>query len=295
MATLELEASGDAYVRLSKTDDAISWTNSVDDLNAIVVRSSLSPHPIDIAGVTVQGVGMWHAMLYRKAPNPLPKGVTRLRTEIKLGTNSILRDIAIDSNSVTRGIGQPGGGSSGVDNWLIQRVWVQHCDAQWLTGTDCRVSDSWGDDINLNNINININININMKRYRDGILISAGINLSTINNFVRGNGDDGLATYSDGGEDGKNTKMVNTKIINNNTVAPYWANALRVAGGINVEIKNNLCLGSASNSGMTVGIFGQSGNPLESTIIQNNIVRHGGETADDNLVPVHARFIKQNN
>lgn len=72
-----------------------------------------------------------------------------------------------------------------------------------------------------------------------------------------------------------NTKMVGTKILNSNTIAPYWANALRITGGIDVQVKNNLCMGSASNSSKTVGIFGRSGNPLESAIVENIVIRHG--------------------
>jgi len=239
---------------------------------------SLVPTGLDLAGVSVQGAGMWHTLLYRQTPNPWPQGVKRWRSETRVGTHSVLRDLAIDSNSVTRGAFVAGGSASGItaggEGWLIQRVWVQHCDAQWLSGTngtirDCRVADSWADGINLNNSN--------MRRFNQaGVLMTAGINLSAINNFVRGGGDDGLATYSDGGEDGKNTKMVGTRIIGNTSVAPYWANALRVAGGIDVEVRDNLCLGSASNSGMAIGVFGTSGNPLESALVAHNVVIGGG-------------------
>jgi hypothetical protein len=157
---------------------------------------------------------------------------------------------------------------------LVERVWVQHCDAQWMSGSngvirDCRVSDSWGDGINLNNSNM-------PRPDANGVNATAGINLAAINNYVRGNGDDGIATYSDGGKDGKNPQMVGTRIIGNTSVAPFWANALRVAGGKNVVVRNNLCLGSSSNSGMNVGVFGKSGNPLVSALIENNVIIGGG-------------------
>jgi hypothetical protein len=105
---------------------------------------------------------MWHSMLYRQVPLVSSQPKQPWRSAIKVGTKTRLSDLSIDSNALTRTIGQPGGSDYGIqaigESWLIQRVWVQHCDAQWLSGTngvirDCRVADSWGDGINLNNGN----------------------------------------------------------------------------------------------------------------------------------------------
>ncbi|HVE15569.1 MAG TPA: right-handed parallel beta-helix repeat-containing protein, partial [Chthoniobacterales bacterium] len=148
------------------------------------------------------------------------------------------------------------------------RVWVQHCDAQWLTGSDgtiqnSRVSDSWADGINVNNGN---------RKNPD----AQGMRLTVQNNFIRGSGDDCIATYSDAGDKGDNSQMDGTKILNNTTVAPWWANSLRVAGGKNVLVQGNLVSDAASNNGMDISIFGKTGQPLESATITGNVILRGG-------------------
>ncbi|MGN6727215.1 MAG: right-handed parallel beta-helix repeat-containing protein [Tepidisphaeraceae bacterium] len=240
--------------------------------------SSLVGTGLDFKGVTVQGAGMWRTVLYRACP--LDPTKPRWRSCVRINTGSVLRDLQFDSNSFRRatGQGQTGGGDYGVlgggNGWLIERIWSRHNDAIWLSGTDgtirdSRVSDSWGDGINLNNGNTPSPGN-------------PGVRLTVENCYVRNTGDDGFATYSDAGAKGDNTQMVDTHILNNTAVAPYWANCLRVAGGKNVVVRGNLLLDGASNSGMTVGVFGKTGQPLESALVEDNeIHRAGGWNGND--------------
>lgn len=227
---------------------------------------SLVSGPLDLSGVTVAGAGMWHSMIYRKVALPSPEN---WRSYLKVGTNTTVRDLSLDSNSRYRSRvgGADYGFASTGRHWLIERVWVQHCDANWLSGSDgiirnSRVSDSWADGINLNNGNT----------YDPD---KAGMNLTAENNFVRGCGDDGLATFSDRGEKGKNSQMEGTKIINNTSVAPWWANCLRVAGGKNVLVQNNLLTDAASNYCMDISVFGPTSQPLESAIVTGNVMLRG--------------------
>ena len=230
----------------------------------------LAPGGLNFTGVTVSGAGMWHSMLYRNIPLPAPK--TPWRSNIMLGTKSTLRDVSVESNAIYRSIGGESGDDYGLsatgENWLIERVWIQHCDAQWLSGSngiirDSRVADSWADGININNGNVP----------NPGRL---GLNLTVQNNFVRGTGDDGIAAFSDAGEDGKNSKMDGSKILNNTSVAAWWANGLRVAGGRNVLVKDNLVMDVAANCGIEISIFGTTSQPLESATVTGNVVLRGG-------------------
>jgi len=186
-----------------------------------------------------------------------------------VGTSSVLRDVFIDSNSAYRGqVVESSGVTSSGSNWLVERVWVQHCDAQWMSGSfgtiqDSRVADSWADGINLNNGNTPNPAKL-------------GISLTTSNCFVRGSGDDGLTTYSDSGASGTNPQMQNTRIVNNTSIATYWANGLRIAGGTNVTVQGNLIDSVSANSGMEVAIFGTTGRPLDSAFISENVIIRGG-------------------
>jgi hypothetical protein len=233
--------------------------------------NNLSPTPLDLTGVAVHGAGVWYSTIYKNIPLPPP--TQPWRSELQVGSGTTLTDIFVDSDAIYRGIGGAGGDSSGITakgsgGWLIDHVWVQHCDAQWLTGTNgtiqnSRVGDSWADSINLNNGNT-------------PDPDKAGINLTAQNNFVRGGGDDGIATYSDSGPSGKNPEMSGTHILNNTSVAAYWANGLRVAGGKNVVVQNNLVTDPAANNGMDVSVFGTTGNPLDSATITGNVILRGG-------------------
>src|SRR5690606_24636079 len=106
--------------------------------------NSLKGGGLKLTGVTVSGAGVWHSMLYRNIPLPPPK--LPWRSNISLGTDSVLRDVSIDSNSIYKAIGGVSGDDYGItssgENWLIERVWVQHCDAQWLSGSNGTMRDS---------------------------------------------------------------------------------------------------------------------------------------------------------
>jgi hypothetical protein len=228
--------------------------------------NNLASGAINLAGVTVEGAGVWYSTIYKNIP---ASASGSWPCDIQAGTNSVLRDVFIDSNSRYRGqVGESSGITSSGSNWLVQRVWVQHCDAQWMSGSfgtiqDSRVADSWADGINLNNGNTPNSSKL-------------GISLTTSNCFVRGSGDDGLTTYSDSGASGTNPQMQNTRIVNNTSMAGYWANGLRIAGGTNVTVQGNLIDSVAANSGMEVSVFGNTGRPLDSALVSGNVIIRGG-------------------
>ena len=225
---------------------------------------SLTGATVNLKNVTVEGAGMWHSVIYEETP-PGSKFIHHF----DLDTNSVLRDVTVDQNAIYRG---PGGRSdyalmSVNDNWLIERVWIQH-GTNWLSGSngtikDCRVTGAWGDGINLNNGNA-------------ASPAKLGLNLTASNNFVRGCDDDNIATYSDSGIGGGSVLMDGTRIINNTTVACFAANGLRVAGGKNILVEGNLLHSSVMNNGLRVGTYGISGHPIESATIRGNVVHRSG-------------------
>ncbi|MFD3564777.1 right-handed parallel beta-helix repeat-containing protein [Streptomyces sp. NPDC058686] len=233
------------------------------------LTNSLASKPLDFTGVTVDGAGMWYSTLYRKSPLP----ATSWRSQTLVGSGTTLRDIQIDSNAVWRGVGGTGGAdyginASGAGGWLVQRIWTRHTDANWLSGTNglvenSRTSDGYGDGFNINNGNT---------KNPDKL----GDNITVRNNFARNTGDDSFATYSDAGASGTNGQVTAAKILNNTAIAPWWANGLRVAGGENVEVRNNLVNSVSSNSALDIGVFGDTGHPLESATISGNVLIGGG-------------------
>src|SRR5882757_9832377 len=233
------------------------------------LTNSLAGTPLNFTGVKVQGAGMWYSTIYRKVPLP----VTSWRSQILVGSGTTVTDLQVDSNAIWRGIGGTGGSdygvnASGAGGWLVDRIWTRHVDANWLTGTNgvvqnSRTADTYGDGFNVNNGNT---------PNPDKL----GRNITIRNNFARNTGDDSYASYSDAGASGTNGQVDGTKILNNTAIAPWWANGIRVAGGQNIQVTNNLVNSVSSNSAMDIGVFGDTGNPLASVTISGNVLIGGG-------------------
>ncbi|HTJ78340.1 MAG TPA: carbohydrate-binding protein [Rariglobus sp.] len=212
--------------------------------------------------ITILGAGMWHSLIYRQMP--LPSATKYIACLIE-PTSCTIKDLAFDQNAPARDgpWGDGGGINMKGDHWLVDSVWVQHTSSGlWADGTNglvknCRMLSTWGDGINLNNGNSG----------------NVGENLTAINNFVRGNGDDGLAINSDA----TSHLMKHITVMNNTSVAIWWANNLGVYGGADVVVKNNLLMDACTEYGLSVGVFGNGGSPLVSGVIENNLILRAGD------------------
>jgi hypothetical protein len=233
------------------------------------LTNSLVPTPLNFTGVKVQGAGMWYTTIYRKVPLP----ANSWRSQVTVGSGTTLTDLQIDANAIWRGVGGTGGSdyginASGAGGWLVDRIWTRHIDANWLSGTNgtiqnSRTADSYGDGFNANNGN---------SPNPDKL----GRNITIRNNFARNTGDDSFATYSDAGASGTNGQMTGTKILNNTAIAPWWANGIRIAGGQNVEVRDNLVNSVSSNNAMDISVYGDTGHPLQSATVTGNVLLGGG-------------------
>ncbi len=245
------------------------------------LTNSLVPTPLDLTGVTVNGAGMWHTIIYRRPPLPSP---ANWRSQTIVGSGTTLTDVQIDSNAIFRGEARIGGAdyslnAGGSAGWLIDRVWTRHCEANWLSGSNAtvqnsRTADSYGDGFNINNSNTS-----NPEKRGHDMLVR--------NCFARGTGDDGFAVYSDAGTAGASPQVERVRFINNTSVAVWWANGIRVAGGKDIEVRDNLVDSVSSNSAMHIGVFGDTGNPLESaTVVGNLLIGGGGWNGDRHGVQI---------
>lgn len=222
-------------------------------------------------GVTIQGAGMWHSMIYRNVP--LPNG-TPLGAVFNV-TSCTLRNFSIDANATSRASsdGCGGGMDTSGTNWLAENMWVQHTmSGMWASGTGGTVRNSrftsiWADGINLNNVALGA---------------SVGNNLTSTNNFIRGTGDDAHAInsvdYNDiGGTRYYYTAMSNTTVTNNTSIGMWGGKGQSIYGGTNQVVKDNYMSDTARYIGLGVGKFGANGSNLVSaTVTGNVVVRCGG-------------------
>lgn len=220
---------------------------------------------LSASGVTIQGAGMWYSTIYA---NPtLPDTSAQ---NILYPTSCTVQDLLFDSNSRSGGSGDGNGGGLNVkgNNWVVNRVWIQHLGAGiWADGNNglienCRSGCTWADGINVNNGN-------------GGTGNNAGNFLTVSNCFVRGSGDDGFALNS--GNNPGGLQMTNATVINCSSVAPWWANNIGIYGGVNILVSNNFCSSSVDEFGISIGQFGGSaGLPLQSGLVADNVLQYCG-------------------
>jgi hypothetical protein len=215
-------------------------------------------HGWTATGITIQGAGMWYSTLYYNPPIPQPTQWTILHLN-----SSNLMDLSVDGN----GIAETGAGGSGYaanvegSNWVLDSDWIQHeGPAVWANGTgglveNMRIDTTWADGINLNNTPT-----------------LPGNNLTAINNFIRGSGDDGMAIN----DTGSGQEMTAITVMNNTIAAPWEASNIGVYGGQTDLVANNLITDSVNNYGISAGIFGSAGGPLESGIVEGNVLYRAG-------------------
>jgi len=220
---------------------------------------------ISATGINIFGAGMWHTINQRVVST----NVAGYRHKWDL-TDCTIQDLYIENPEVARtaeGGHDYGMTVQGANGWTVQRVWVHRGGACfWCSGTggtikDCRATESWADGINLNN-----GPNV--------VAEKRGFNLTCTNNYIIGSGDDGIAINAQNGG-GTNWNMVDTIIQNNTSIAAYWANGIRVAGGRNSLIADNLITDPTDSNGIRVGEFGVNGNPCESVLVSGNVILRG--------------------
>jgi hypothetical protein len=218
---------------------------------------------INATGISIYGAGMWYTQ------NTRTYGASGYRHKWNL-TNCNIQDLYIQNPETARTSEEGhdyGMTCQGALGYTIQRVWVNHGGASfWLSGTDvlikdCISTESWADGINLNNTN----------RIDPDY---AGLRMTATNNFIIGSGDDGIALNAQNGG-GTANNMVDTVITNNTSIGTMWANGIRIAGGRNTLLKNNLITDPTSSNGIRIGKFGSLGNPCESVLATGNLILRG--------------------
>jgi hypothetical protein len=213
----------------------------------INAQSSVKPN-----GVTIGGAGPWYSkFLY--VSSAWVNGIF-FHT-----TSTSFKNLCIDAtgpNALPSFYAIEAGGG----NWTIDNVWARHAMLVWGSGTNCtvensRVNNSWGDGMNINNV------------------VGQGCtNVLIYNNFSRGNGDDAIAVNSASTSE---PPVQNATVLNNTTVASWWANQMGIYGGINITVTSNLFEDCVKKTGMELSGYGGPVVPVNVTAQFNTFLRCG--------------------
>jgi hypothetical protein len=199
---------------------------------------------------TIGGAGPWYTILQYMSASSIV---------FHIHTTSI-ENLQINDTVPTSTTDQAYGILANGGNWTINNVWTRHCMLVWGSGTNAtvensRVHNSWGDGMNLNNVE---------GQGCSGILIS--------NNFSRGNGDDAIAVNSASSSE---SQVQDATVVNNTTVASWWANQLGIYGGNGIVIEGNLFQDCVKKTGMELSGYGTPVVPVNVTAQFNTFLRCG--------------------
>ena len=239
-------------------------------------------------GIKITGAGQWHTKLHflnTEAAKYDDKGYAGGGGGITFepGSKDIdLGNLSMDSNLNSRhdekanykGIsGTLGTGSS------IHDIKIEHFEAGVWTGDySTNKPLNYTDGLTISNATIRNN-------FADGVNFAQGTSNSTvINSNIRGNGDDGLATWSSHHENTNAHVAENNRFLNNTVELGWRAAGIGIFGGKGHEVANNLIKDNANWSGVRLNtVFKNSHNfDLNDTgiSVHDNLLVNNGTNAD---------------
>ena len=239
-------------------------------------------------GIKITGAGQWHTKLHflnTEAAKYDDKGYAGGGGGITFepGSKDIdLGNLSMDSNLNSRhdekanykGIsGTLGTGSS------IHDIKIEHFEVGVWTGDySTNKPLNYTDGLTISNATIRNNL-------ADGVNFAQGTSNSTvINSNIRGNGDDGLATWSSNHENTNAHVAENNRFLNNTVELGWRAAGIGIFGGKGHEVANNLIKDNANWGGVRLNtVFKNSHNfDLNDTgiSVHDNLLVNNGTNAD---------------
>ena len=239
-------------------------------------------------GIKITGAGQWHTKLHflnTEAAKYDDKGYVSGGGGITFepGSKDIdLGNLSMDSNLNSRhdeqanykGIsGTLGTGSS------IHDIKIEHFEVGVWTGDySTNKPLNYTDGLTISNATIRNNL-------ADGVNFAQGTSNSTvINSNIRGNGDDGLATWSSNHENTNAHVAENNRFLNNTVELGWRAAGIGIFGGKGHEVANNLIKDNANWGGVRLNtVFKNSHNfDFNDTgiSVHDNLLVNNGTNAD---------------
>ena len=235
---------------------------------------------ISHSGLTFQGAGLWYTNIFFTSDQAKGGGIVFNHG----ASNETLTDFAMSSNLKSRYNQEAqykGFSGEAGDDTRVANVWVEHFECGFWMGDYVDASQMlYTNGMVIENARIRNNL-------ADGVNFAQGTKDSTVrNSSVRGNGDDGLAswasidTYSH-----SEARIAEGNSFIGNTVELGWrASGIGIFGGKSHVIKDNLIVNNFSGAGIRLNtVFDGHNFDLNTdqgiTIAHNKLVRSG--TTDD--------------
>lgn len=231
-------------------------------------------------GLTFQGAGLWCTNIFFTSDQAKGGGIVFNHG----ASNETLTDFAMSSNLKSRYNQEAqykGFSGEAGDNTRVANVWVEHFECGFWMGDYVDASQMlYTNGMVIENARIRNNL-------ADGVNFAQGTKDSTVrNSSVRGNGDDGLASWSSiDTYSHSEARIAEGNSFIGNTVELGWrASGIGIFGGKSHVIKDNLIVNNFSGAGIRLNtVFDGHNFDLNTdqgiTIAHNKLVRSG--TTDD--------------
>ena len=229
-------------------------------------------------GVKISGAGQWHTKLHFTSTKIGGGGIV-----FEHGTNKIdFGNVSMDSDLTSRY--NEGANYKGISGTLghgssIHDIKIEHFEVGAWIGDYAPASDMhYTDGLTISNATIRNNL-------ADGVNFAQGTSNSTvINSNIRGNGDDGLATWSSIHENTNAHVAENNRFLNNTVELGWRAAGIGIFGGKGHEVANNLIKDNANWGGVRLNtVFKNSHNfDFNDTgiSVHDNLLVNNGTNAD---------------
>ena len=231
-------------------------------------------------GLTFQGAGLWYTNIFFTSDQAKGGGIVFNHG----ASNETLTDFAMSSNLKSRYNQEAqykGFSGEAGDDTRVANVWVEHFECGFWMGDYVDASQMlYTNGMVIENARIRNNL-------ADGVNFAQGTKDSTVrNSSVRGNGDDGLASWtSNDTYSHSEARIAEGNSFIGNTVELGWrASGIGIFGGKSHVIKDNLIVNNFSGAGIRLNtVFDGHNFDLNTdqgiTIAHNKLVRSG--TTDD--------------
>lgn len=229
-------------------------------------------------GVKISGAGQWHTKLHFTSTKIGGGGIV-----FEHGTNKIdFGNVSMDSDLTSRY--NEGANYKGISGTLghgssIHDIKIEHFEVGvWIGDYSQNKPLNYTDGLTISNATIRNN-------FADGVNFAQGTSNSTvINSNIRGNGDDGLATWSSHHENTNAHVAENNRFLNNTVELGWRAAGIGIFGGKGHEVANNLIKDNANWGGVRLNtVFKNSHNfDLNDTgiSVHDNLLVNNGTNAD---------------
>ena len=231
---------------------------------------------LDHSDLTIRGAGMWYTNLRFTSDQAGGGGFVFNR-----GVGGVTMTDFYMSSSLTSRYGEKAqykgfAGSAGA-NTRVANVWVEHFECGFWMGDYVDASQmTYTDGMVIENARIRNN-------FADGVNFAQGTANSTVrNSSVRGNGDDGLASWSSiDTSTNSQARVAEANSFVGNTIELGWrASGIGIFGGKSHAVRDNLLINNFSGAGIRLNtVFDGHNFDLNTdggiTIAHNKLVRSG--------------------